>query len=179
MKKMMVMMFSVLVVAAMLVVPAAGAANGNGGGGGQVSSKDKVFLVGAMQTDLMEIKSGEVAMKQGKSQGVVKLGELLARAHSKLLGAGGKLARELGVPVPKTPSATMMQKMKALASKTGSAFDRAYAKMMVMGHEEAIEKATNEIQAGSNKLIVAVAKKDVPIYEQHLRDAEKVMKELR
>jgi putative membrane protein len=176
MKKIM-MMFTVLVAAAMLAVPMAGAANGTSGGG-QVSKNDKVFLVGAMQTDLMEIKSGQVAMKQGQSQSVVKFGEMLARAHSRLYAAGKKLAGQLGVPVPKTPSAVMMQKMKALAAKKGAAFDRAFAKMMVMGHEEAIEKATNEVQAGSNKLIVGTAKKDVPIYEQHLRMAEKVMKEL-
>jgi putative membrane protein len=178
MKKMITLFTVLATAAAVLVVPVAGAAKGNAGGG-QVSKNDKVFLVGAMQTDLMEIKSGEVAMKQGKSQGVVKLGEMLARAHSKLYGAGRKLANELGVPVPKKPSAAMTKMMNALAAKKGAAFDQAYAKMMAMGHEEAIEKATNEIEAGSNKLVVAVAKKDVPIYEQHLRAAEKVIRELR
>jgi predicted outer membrane protein len=72
----------------------------------------------------------------------------------------------------------MMAKMKALAATKGAAFDKAYTKMMVMGHEESIEKATDEIEAGSNKMVVTAAKQDLKIYEMHLRAAEKAMKEV-
>jgi hypothetical protein len=68
--------FAVIAAAAMLMAPvgssAAPAMNGTEGGSGTVSKADRTFLVEAMQTDLMEVKSGEVAMKQGKSQSVVK-----------------------------------------------------------------------------------------------------------
>jgi putative membrane protein len=174
--------FAVIAAAAMLMAPvgssAAPAMNGTEGGSGTVSKADRTFLVEAMQTDLMEVKSGEVAMKQGKSQSVVKLGEMLSRAHSALYAKGKKLASKLGVPVPKSPSAAMMAKMKALAATKGAAFDKAYTKMMVMGHEESIEKATDEIEAGSNKMVVTAAKQDLKIYEMHLRAAEKAMKEV-
>lgn len=181
--KKMIALVAVLAAAAMLMVPASGfAANpmtGTQGGGGKVSKAGKTFLVEAMQTDLMEIKSGQVAMKQGKSQSVVKLGEMLSRAHSTLYAEGKKLAAKLGVPAPKAPSAAMMQKMKALAAKKGAAFDKAYAQQMVIGHEESIEKATNEIENGSDKLVVTAAKKDLKMYEMHLKAAEKVMQEVK
>jgi predicted outer membrane protein len=83
------------------------------------------------------------------------------------------------VPAPKAPSAAMMQKMKALAAKKGAAFDKAYAQQMVIGHEESIEKATNEIENGSDKLVVTAAKKDLKMYEMHLKAAEKVMQEVK
>jgi putative membrane protein len=179
MKKMMVLV-AALAAAAMLMVPAAGSAamTGNEGGSGKVSKADSTFLVEALQTDLMEVESGKVAIEQGKSQSVVKLGEMLSRAHSALYAKGKKLATKLGVQVPKKPSAAMMQKMKALAAKKGATFDKAYAKLMVLGHEESIEKATNEIEAGSDKLVVTAATQDLKIYEMHMKAAEKVMKEV-
>jgi putative membrane protein len=167
-----------LAVAASLSVPALGGAAGTMNGGQKASKIDQRFLLESMQTDLYEIKGGEAAQKQGSSSAVKKFGELLARNHSMAYANGKKVAMSVGATVPKKPSAKMTAELQKVGAMKGAAFDKAFAKAQIVGHEAAIFKANNEIEHGSDKTVVALASKDQKMYEMHLKDAERVMRQL-
>jgi putative membrane protein len=128
-----------------------------------------------VQIDLAEIKGGEVAMKQGRSAEVEKLGEKLARAHSKGGAVDKRLAMTIGATVPKKPSAAMEAVLKEVAAKKGPAFDRAYAMAEVKGHLEAIRGANVEIAKGTSEQVKRLAEADLQMYEMHLKWARSVL----
>jgi putative membrane protein len=144
----------------------------------KASKFDKTWLTKAVQIDLAEIKGGEVAMKQGQSAEVKKLGEKLARAHAKGGAIDKKLAKTAGATVPKTPGAKMEAVLKEVAAKKGAAFDQAYAAAEVKGHLEAIKGAKLEIERGSSAKVKKLAKADLKMYEMHLKWARAVVSTL-
>jgi putative membrane protein len=176
MKKLM-MLIGAVVALAMVAVPAtAGAARaGAGEGSNRASKADATWLLEASGTDLFEIQAGELAMKQGQSPAVKKLGETLSRAHSRLYGEGKKLATKVDATVAKNPGVKMKAQLQALGTKKGAAFDRAYATLMIKSHEVSIAKADFELQHGSNAMVLAAVHKDLKMYEMHLKMAEAVM----
>lgn len=187
--KKLIALVTAFAIAAALALPAAGGAaggttggktnGGNGGGGGQKTSKaDERFLLEALQTDLFEVKGGEVAQKQGQSQGVKKLGKVLSRDHAISYAQGKKVARKVGAPVPKVPSAAQKAELQKIGAKKGAAFDKAFTAAQIVGHEKAIRKADAEVKGGSDAVVVALAKKDRKMYEMHLEEAEEVSQEL-
>jgi predicted outer membrane protein len=176
--KKLIALAAALAVAAMLVVPAAGGAAGNGTGGSKASAQDKKFMLEALQTDLYEITGGEAARSKGQSQSVVKLGEMLTQDHSKSYATGKMLAEKVGAPVPTHPSMAMRHKLQTVGAMKGAAFDKAFVKAQIVGHEEAIAKASLEIKKGTSATVVATAKKDRMMYAEHLKAAKKTMGEL-
>jgi putative membrane protein len=176
MKKLMMLFAAVLALVVVAIPATAGAAKAGGSEGSSRASKaDATWLLEASGADLFEIQAGQLAMKQGQSAAVKKLGETLARAHSRTYGEGKKLAAKVVATVAKNPSAKMKVQLQALGTKKGAAFDKAYATLMIKSHEVSIAKANFEVQHGSNAMVLAAVRKDLKMYEMHLKMAEAVM----
>jgi putative membrane protein len=142
----------------------------------KASTTDKAWATKAVQIDLAEIKTGELAMKRASSAAVKKLGEKLARAHAIAGTEDKKLAMKIGATVPKAPNAKQKAVAKELEGMKGAAFDTAYAAAEVKGHLEAIKGAKAEIQKGSSQTVVQRAKMSLKMYEMHLKWARAALK---
>jgi putative membrane protein len=176
MKKMMVLFAAVLALVVVAVPTSAGAAKaGEGESSNRASKVDATWLLEASGADLFEIQAGELAMKQGQSPAVKKLGETLSRAHSALYADGKKLAAKVVATVAKNPGPKMKAQLQALGTKKGAEFDKAYATLMIESHELSIAKASFELKHGSNSMVLAAVRKDLKMYEMHLKMAEAVM----
>ena len=74
--------------------------------------------------DLEEIASGAVAYKQADySQTKGELGKRLALDHAKHYAQATVLAKAYGITLPKTIPADNVAMLKAVAAKSGAAFD--------------------------------------------------------
>jgi putative membrane protein len=175
MKKLTVLIAAVAAIASLAVATAGSAA---GAGTGKASAADQQWITESMQTDLFEIKGGELGQKQGQSKMVVKLGETLARDHSEAYARNKKKAAAIGATVPGQPTATMRKELQVIGAAKGSAFDETFVKAQIKGHLKAIAGAKKEIADGQDATIVAAAKQGLKMYEMHLAMAKKAQQGL-
>src|SRR3954470_7008672 len=68
------------------------------------SPLDKYMLQSSIQGDRFEIAGGQLAQSKGTSDAVKALGARLVKDHSKSLSEAVKLAKDLKISVPKTPT---------------------------------------------------------------------------
>src|SRR4051812_42908667 len=146
--------------------------------GGRVSGLDEEWLMTSLQGDLFEVKGGALAMKSGVDEGVVQLGKTLKGDHAKSYDEGKKLAQKLGIEVPKSPTFPQKWDLSQLASMSGSDFDKGYTSLEELDHMQDIKDAKGEIEDGSNKLVIAAAKKNLAMYKMHLAMVRKAQQGL-
>jgi predicted outer membrane protein len=161
-------LFAVMAVLAALAVAMLVPSGATAAKGGRVSGLDEEWLTTSLQGDLFEVKGGALAMKNSTDSGVTQLGKMLKGDHAKSYGEGSKLAKQLGIEVPKSPTFPQKWELSQLGSMTGSEFDQGYTGLEELDHMQDIKDAKGEIEDGSNKLVIAAAKENLAMYKQHL-----------
>src|SRR3954447_2519466 len=96
-------------VAGVAIVPATGHASG-----APYSPLDKYMLQSSIQGDRFEIAGGQLAQSKGTSDAVKALGARLVKDHSKSLSEAVKLAKDLKISVPKTPTPSQEWELSVL-----------------------------------------------------------------
>ena len=110
--------------------------------------KDAQFLVNAAETNLEEIMLGQLAQQKGTMKDVKELGKMMEDAHKKSLDGLIGLAGKKSMTLPTSATDNAQEAYKNLSNQSGTEFDKAYCKMMVNGHKDAIaafeKKSTEE-----------------------------------
>jgi putative membrane protein len=171
---------ALLAATALMAVSAGGATAAGKSQGGQVkvSGLDEEWTTAALQGDLFEVEGGELAQKQGQSPAVTQLGERLSGDHSQSYAMGAKLAKKLGIEVPTEPTYPEKWELQTVGEMKGSAFDKGYTSLERLDHKQDIEDAKTEIEDGTNKSVIALAKMDLKMYREHLAAVTKAEHEL-
>jgi putative membrane protein len=136
-----------------------------------VSAADKMWLQAAIEGDRFEIAGGNLAQKQGGSQGVKDYGKRLVADHTTSLKESIALARKLRVKVPTAPTPSMQWELAILAGQSGQSFDAPYADLEAKDHQQDISEAQDEVKDGTNAALRKAAAKEVPTLRAHLQIA--------
>ena len=134
---------------------------------------DSEILVGVHDTDLLEIRAGEMAESKGSSALVRAYGLRLARDHKMIDDSAFRTAYSLGVLVKAESLSGRPDKLQKLERASGRNFDLEFMGMMVEGHLQAItmlSKYYEQQRAGSK--MRAFLGRVIPILKQHLEVAE-------
>jgi predicted outer membrane protein len=99
-----------------------------------LTAADKLLLVKVRQADLWEIPTGQQAQEKASSPIVKQVGAVLAANHQALDVAVLKLGTQLNVTLPNTPNAQQQGFLADLASKSGTAYDQAFADHLRFAH---------------------------------------------
>jgi putative membrane protein len=145
-------------------------------GAGTLKQIDRIYLTKSIQTDLAEIKAGQTAKTKSKNAQVRAFAKTLISQHTALMRNTTKLARGFDVKVPTAPSAGQTAAMAKVAKLSGTAFDQAFAKNQIQGHQQAVAVTKNEINYGTNAKVEADAKAGLPMIEMHLKTARALAK---
>ncbi len=141
--------------------------------GSAVNSQDRSFFKVALETNLLEIKLGELAQRKGNSEFVREYGMMMVREHTmgfnELKVIGGKTR----LPVSKNLSSASQNAIARLARLSGAAFDNAYRAEMIKGHNAFLIKLEQEIKRGNNSLIRNYAVTAAPVVRLHGKMAER------
>lgn len=137
-----------------------------------VQPQEAEFLKTAAQTDLAEIKMGQLAEQQGQHKAVRQFGKTLVTDHQKALKSTRSLAKSLGVMLPDQPNAAQQQKYSEFAAMRGGNFDAAFLTAMIMGHEKAINDFKAQAQNGKNMQVKQLAQNELPVLQKHLHLAQ-------
>ena len=106
---------------------------------------------------------GQMAVQQGQSDTVKKLGQTIVSDHSKANQELMKVAAKNRI-APDT-----RHKMDKMSKKDMANFDQAWLAMMVKDHQRDIALYQRQAQQGSDPELKAFAKKTLPVLQKHLK----------
>jgi putative membrane protein len=133
------------------------------------SAWDEQWLMASIQGDRFEIAGGRLAQTKATTAEVRALGGRLVKDHSKSLSDAMRLARRLDIEVPALPSPSQRWELKTIDAFAGVDFDRRYADLEVLDHQQDIQESRDEIQKGSNHAVRHAAHSDLPKLVAHLK----------
>jgi putative membrane protein len=138
---------------------------------GTLKQIDRIYLTKSVQTDLAEIKGAKTAMAKSRNAQVLAYAKTLVSQHTKLMQNTAKVARTFHFAIPTAPSAGQTTALAKVAKLSGTAFDQAFARNQIKGHQQAVAVNKNEINYGTNTTVEADAKAGLPMIEMHLKTA--------
>ncbi len=145
----------------------------------QPSARDKQFIEDASQSNLLEVKLGELAQVRAKAPEIKTLGQQMMADHSKSNTALSALAARQEVTVSIVLNEKGQNTYDLMAEKQGSDFDKAYTKCMVNDHKKDIRLYKNEARKGDDIDLKSFASATVKIVQHHkqmAKDATKAIK---
>jgi len=128
------------------------------------------FLKEAIEGNFAEVQMGQLAKKQGNSDGVRSFGEMLEKDHSAANEKATAAAKSLGMTPPTAANKKQKADYDKMAKLSGEQFDKMFVKDMIKDHKKDIkdyEKAAkNKDAAGS------YATETLPTLHKHLDTAQ-------
>jgi putative membrane protein len=142
---------------------------------GALNKQDTDFFEDAAQGGMLEVKLGELAVKQGASDDVRKFGQRMVDDHGKLNTRLTDLGHQKpGLTVP----AELDKKHKAVVDKmaqlSGAKFDREYMDSMVDDHQKDVKAFEKQAKEGKDPDLKQLAATSLPMLLEHLQLAKDV-----
>ena len=163
-----------LVAATGLLVVSPGAAQA----ASRYSPLDEQSLQTSIQGDRFEIAGGKIGQANAVTPAVRALAARLIRDHTKSLHEAVRVAHQLGIDVPPTPSTSEEWELKTIAAMSGESFDASYSYLEIQDHKQDIEEAHTEIEHGLNSRIRGLPRSDLPVLRTHLRLSKRALWEI-
>jgi putative membrane protein len=104
----------------------------------------QAFLKKAIEGNYAEVQMGQLAQKNGQSDGVKKFGQMLSDDHSAANQKAMDAAKSMGVTPPDGPNAKQKADYEKMSKTTGAQFDKHFATHMVADHQKDIAEYKKE-----------------------------------
>lgn len=144
----------------------------------QVAQADVDFAKKAAGDGMAEVKLGELAKQQGKSDPVQQFGERMVKDHGEANDKLKAIAETKGIDLPQSPSDEAQKAYDDLKQKNGQEFDQAYMDAMVEDHHKAIELFQKEADSGKDADLQGFAEATLPTLKEHLDLAQKTQEQV-
>ena len=129
----------------------------------------------AMVSDSFEIQSSQLALQRSRNPRIRNFANMMVRDHSmtsQALMGGAQLAAMGGMGATLDDRHAAM--LNQLAAASGPQFDRLYARMQVMAHQEALALHGSYAQAGTDPGLRTFASQVTPHIRNHLAIARRL-----
>lgn len=148
----------------------------NAGDVGQVV-KDKMFLRGAAEAGIAEVKFGQLAMEKSPSDDVKTFAQSMVDDHTKLNEDLARVADAMGITLPKAMNKADQAEYDKLQALSGDAFDTAYLTLMVKGHHRAMREFRMEANTVNDTALKETVNNGEHVIHGHLVTANKLARE--
>jgi putative membrane protein len=137
------------------------------------SAKDKpgeAFLKKAIEGNYAEVSMGDLAQKNGQSDGVKAFGKMLSTDHAAANQKATEAAKSLGMDPPTGPSAKQKADYDRMSKTSGTEFDKMFATHMIADHRKDIAeyKKASKIKDSAGEY----ASREIDTLQKHLDTAE-------
>ena len=108
-------------------------------------AKDKAsetFLKKAIEGNFAEVSMGDLAQKNGQSEGVRSFGQMLSTDHAAANQKALNAAKGLGMNPPTGPNSKQKADYEKMSKMSGAGFDKMFATHMVADHQKDIAEYT-------------------------------------
>jgi len=133
------------------------------------------FLTEAIQGNFAEVQMGELAQKNGQSDGVKSFGQTLVTDHNAGNQKAMEAAKSMGMNPPSEPSAKQKAEYTKMSKMSGAQFDKMFSQHMVQDHKKdiaAYQKAAKKQDAAGQ-----YAQQSLPTLQEHLKTAQGLQKQ--
>ena len=141
------------------------------------SRADAAFLAMAAEADMTVAHLGRMAETNAAASEVKNLAKTLVQDHTSDYERLSVLCSKVGYKIPKGVDRQDQQTFAKLRHVEGKPFDRAFLSEQSAEHEKLINAFRREAERGTNPEIKDYASKTLPTIEQHLHDAQNLMKQ--
>lgn len=138
---------------------------------------DTKFLIEAAEMQIEDINLGKLAQQKGNTSHVKELGMMMEKDHTKTLNELKLLAQSKFVTIPTESTKDSQETYRELNEKTANDFGKAYSKMMVEHHEDAIELFEETSTSSDDPEIRVWTSNKLAGLRTHLQHAEASKKE--
>ena len=143
--------------------------------GSAFAQADQKFIKEAIEGNLAEVQMGQLAQKNGASQGVKDFGRMLETDHGQANTKATSVASALNVTPPTEPNAKQKKDYDKMSKLNGAAFDKAFAAHMVADHKKDIA-AYQKASKSKNQQVAGYAGETLPTLQKHLQTAQSLQK---
>ena len=143
-----------------------------------VNSQDNYFMQQASFSNYDEISAGAIAASKGNYDSVRIFGSMMVANHGNAQSSLDSLVSSLNVTVPSTPDSLHQAMATQLQSLSGNAFDTTYIGAQVRDHMITIDIFQQEISGGNNQQVLDYARKNLPIIQMHLQEAQSIQQQI-
>jgi len=137
---------------------------------------DSEFAKAAAQGGLAEVKLGELAENKATNNTVKELGQRMVDDHTKADESLKTAASQDNISTPAEMDAKDQATYDRLSKLSGTAFDRAYARVMVRDHVADIAAFRHEANNGKDASIKTFAAQTLPTLQEHLKLARQALR---
>jgi putative membrane protein len=137
---------------------------------GKPDKASQRFLAEAIEGNYAEVQMGQLAQKNGQSDGVKSFGQTLASDHANANQKATDAAKAIGISAPSGPNAKQKADYDMMAKMSGASFDKAFVKHMVADHKKDIR--AYEKEAKRNDAAGQYAGAELPTLTKHLETAQ-------
>jgi putative membrane protein len=141
----------------------------------QLSNQDKEFARNAYESNLKEIKLGQLAEQQASSNEVKEYAREMVNDHTSSNDQLKQIAESKGIDLPSDVQITEQDQLSTL---TGSEFDRQFLEHQKSAHEQAISMYENQAQQGQDPDLKSFASNQLDKLRQHEDRANTLMSSL-
>jgi putative membrane protein len=137
------------------------------------SSKDKpsgAFLKKAIEGNYAEVSMGDLAQKNGQSEGIKSFGKMLSTDHAAANQKAMDAAKRIGMTPPGGPNAKQKADYDKMARMSGADFDKMFATHMVADHQK--DLADYKREAKMKDAAGEYASGEVDTLQKHLETAK-------
>ena len=135
---------------------------------------DRKFIEEAAQGGLAEVQLGQLAAQKAESPEVKQFGQKMVDDHTKANTELQQLASKKGITLPQELSRKHKSSFDKLSKASGDKLDKDYMKDMVDDHEHDVKAFRKQAQEGTDPDMAALAKKTLPVLENHLQQAKSI-----
>ena len=132
----------------------------------EAGSNPATFVKTAALDGMTEVELGKLAASKSSTSDVKKFAQKMVQDHEQANQQLAAIARSKGLAVPTKLDAKHEAMVKELSSKSGAAFDSAYASHMAKAHTKAVALFEAASQS-SDPDLAAFAKKTLPTLQEH------------
>ncbi len=160
-------------------MPAPAARNGQAMTTGQ-------FMTMAMQSDAFEMQSSQLASERAENAAVRNYAQKMLTDHGRTSAAMMQMSGGTTASTGQSAHGNMAKldqkhagMIRELQGAKGTAFDKRYVQQQVMAHEQAVAMFTAYSQNGTDQNLRSFASQTLPALQEHLRDAQALMGQMR
>ena len=132
------------------------------------------FLKSAIEGNYAEVNMGNLAQKNGQSDGIKSFGKMLSTDHAAANDKAMEAAKSMGMTPPTGPNEKQKMAYDKMAKMSGPQFDEMFAKDMVADHKKDI--AEYKTEAKKTNAAGTYASSQIDTLQKHLDTAQSLVK---
>lgn len=144
--------------------------------GAAAAGDEQVFIAQTAIEGMAEVEMDKLAVEKASSADVKRFAVQIVADHANANHELERLATQKSLKFPKYLDDRNKAKLDALSKTSGAAFDDAYLKAQVAGHDYMQELLEQEVKGGKDNDLKVFAERCLPIVDRHRRLAKTLEK---